>query len=192
MTEIQHLTAFHYVSYAEKHHGKQKYFFIQDRNKNTQPLHQGNFIVTFSQHLIGVIVIQIKARAFYNMQCHFVSVILFAHSLTSVISLNPSLQHPCLPVSLVYLSVVPSFTSSPDCLPYPCLPSSPPPLFCACYSVMYGFTPCTPPSCFQVFPLTCCTSVIILFSNSPTCITPPPLYTTTPSSFFSPSRILCL
>ena len=109
------------------------------------------------------------------------SVILFAHSLTSVTSLDPSLQHPCLPVSLVYLSVVPSFTSSPDCLPYPCLPSSPPPLFCACYSVclppppvMYGFTPCTPPSCFQVFPLTCCTSVIILFSNSPTCITPPP------------------
>ena len=110
-------------------------------------------------------------------------VILFAHSLTSVISLNPSLQHPCLPVSLVYLSVVPSFTSSPDCFPYPCLPSSPPPLFCVCYSVclppppvMYGFTPCTPPSCFQLFPLTYCASVIILFSNSPTCITPPPLY----------------
>ena len=107
------------------------------------------------------------------------SVILFAHSLTSVTSLDPSLQPPCLPVSLVYLSVVPSFTSSPDCLPYPCLPSSPPPLFCVCYSVclppppvMYGFTPCTPPSCFQVFPLTYFTSVIILFSNSPTCITP--------------------
>ena len=202
-------------------------------------------------------------------------VILFAHSLTSVKSLDPSLQHPCLPVSLVYLSIVPSFTSFPDCLPYPCLPSSPPPLFCVCYSVclpppsptcyvwlctlyttilfsgfsphllyicynsifqlshlyyfvivvntcvcrrsvdnkalilsypiltpprafipqprllsslpplfcvydsiclppppvMYGFTPCTPPSCFQVFPLTYCTSVIILFSNSPTCIT---------------------
>ena len=56
-----------------------------------------------------------------------------------------------------------------------------PPLFCVCYSVclppppvMYGFTPCTPPSCFQVFPLTYCTSVIILFSNSPTCIIPPP------------------
>ena len=127
------------------------------------------------------------------------SVILFARSLTSVTSLDPSLQPPCLPVSLVYLSVVPSFTSSPDCLPYPCLPSSPPPLFCVCYSVclppppvMYGFTPCTPPSCFQVFPLTYFISVIILFSNSPTCITPPPLYTTTPSSFFSPSPILCL
>ena len=138
MTEIQHLTALHYVSYAEKHHGKQKYFFIQDRNKNTQPLHQGNFILTFSQHLVGIIVIQIKARAYYNMQCHFVSVILFAHSLTSVTSLNPSLQHPCLPVSLVYLSVVPSFTSFPDCLPYPHLPSSPPPLFCVCYSVFPG------------------------------------------------------
>ena len=50
-----------------------------------------------------------------------------------------------------------------------CLPPLPPPP-----PVMYGFTPCTPPSCFQVFPLTYCTSVIILFSNSPTCITPPP------------------
>ena len=59
--------------------------------------------------------------------------ILFAHSLTSVTSLDPSLQPPCFPVSLVYLSVVPSFTSSPDCLPYPCLPSSPPPLFCVCH-----------------------------------------------------------
>ena len=125
--------------------------------------------------------IQIKTRAFYNMWCHCVSVILFAHSLTSVTSLDPFLYHPCLPASLVYLSVVPSFTSSPNCLPYPCLPSSPPPLFCVCYSVclppppvMYGFTPCTPPSCFQVFPLTYCTSIIILFSNSPTCIISPP------------------
>ena len=125
--------------------------------------------------------IQVKARAFYNMYCHFVSVILFAHSLTSLISVNPSLQHPCLRVSLVYLSVVPSFTSSPYCLPYPCLPSSPPPLFCLCYSVclppppvMYGFTPCAPPSCFHLFPLTYFTSVIILFSNAPTCISPPP------------------
>ena len=56
-------------------------------------------------------------------------VILFAHSLTSVTSLDPSLQPPCLPVSLVYLSVVPSFTSFPDCLPYPPLRSSPPPYF---------------------------------------------------------------
>ena len=130
--------------------------------------------------------IQVKARAFYNMYCHFVSVILFAHSLTSLISINPSLQHPCLRVSLVYLSVVPSFTSSPHCLPYPCLPSSSPPLFCLCYSVclppppvMYGFTPCAPPSCFHLFPLTYFTSVIILFSNAPTCISPPPLYTKT-------------
>ena len=66
------------------------------------------------------------------------SVILFAHSLTSVTSLDPSLQHLCLPVSLVYLSVVPSFTNFPDCLPHPCLPSSPPPLFCVCYSVFPG------------------------------------------------------
>ena len=66
------------------------------------------------------------------------SVILFAHSLTSVTSLDPSLQPPCLPVSLVYLSVVPSFTSFPNCLPYPPLPSSPPPLFCVCYSVFPG------------------------------------------------------
>ena len=143
--------------------------------------------------------IQIKTRAFYNMWCHFVYVILFAHSLTSVTSLDPSLQHPCLPVSLVYLSVVPSFTSSPDCLPYPCLPSSPLPLFCLCYSVcpppqpvMYGFTPCTPPSCSQLFPLTYFTSVIILFSNSPTCITPPPSIPQPLSSSFSPSPILCL
>ena len=66
-------------------------------------------------------------------------------------------------------------------IPQPRLLSSLPPLFCVYDSiclppppVMYGFTPCTPPSCFQVFPLTYCTSVIILFSNSPTCITPPP------------------
>ena len=74
-----------------------------------------------------------------------------------------------------------------------------PPLFCVCYSVclpsppvMYGFTPCTPPSCFHLFPLTYFTSVIIiLFFNSPTFITPLPLYHN-PVFFLPPSPILCL
>ena len=110
--------------------------------------------------------------------------ILFAHSLTSVTSLDPSLQPPCFPVSLVYLSVVPSFTSSPDFLPYLCLPSSPPPLFCVCYSVclppppvMYGFTPCTPPSFLLGFsPHLFYICYYSIFQLSHLYYSPPPLY----------------
>ena len=124
--------------------------------------------------------IQIKTRAFYNMWCHFVSVILFAHSLTSVTSLDPFLYHPCLPASLVYLSVVPSFTSFPNCLPYPFLPFSPLPyfvsviLFAPLPKLFVWLLTLYTNILFSAFDLPYFTSVIILFSNSPTCITPPP------------------
>ena len=126
--------------------------------------------------------------------------ILFAHSLTSVTSLDPSLQPPCLPVFLVYLSVVPSFTSSSDCLPYPCLPSSPPPLFVSVilfaslphllYNIMASH-PVHHHTVFSFFPSPIVHLLLFYFPTLPLVLLPP-LYTTTPSSFFSPSPILCL
>ena len=126
--------------------------------------------------------------------------ILFAHSLTSVTSLDPSLQPPCLPVSLVYLSVVPSFTSSSDYLPYPCLPSSPPPLFVSVilfaslphllYNIMASH-PVHHHPVFSFFPSPIVHLLLFYFPTLPLVLLPP-LYTTTPSSFFSPSPILCL
>ena len=111
------------------------------------------------------------------------SVILFAHSLTSVTSLDPSLQPPCLPVSLFYLSVVPSFTSSSDCLPYPCLPSSPPPLFVSVilfaslphllYNIMASH-PVHHHPVFSFFPSPIVHLLLFYFPNLPLVLLPPP------------------
>ena len=111
------------------------------------------------------------------------SVILFAHSLTSVTSLDPSLQPPCLPVSLVYLSVVPSFTSSSDCLPYLCLPSSPTPLFVSVilfaslphllYNIMASH-PVYHHPVFSFFPSPIVHLLLFYFPTLPLVLLPPP------------------